>query len=241
MNDEKKGGTWSPWSGSVYGRGGGGGGGTSWGRTSAPSGGAYQSAADGDFQGFASQKSPQLTSSANPYMQAAGGALSIFGGLAGSSRQTKQRQRGKREIFERMMPATQKWYDKAQGRVEEIPGIVREGFAQAKSELAGGYRNAARSAVEQGRSAEAEAQASLAASGMTSGSIFQNMRMGMGAQTSRVLADIQGRLAMAMAGLTTQETSALVNAEQNVSQFYQAREVAENTNNLLLMQLVSTK
>lgn len=176
-------------------------------------------------------------STGNIYMAAAGAAVDLLKAGGDQRARATARHRGKGTVWGQIKPTIEKWYDKSQKTAEAIPGIVDRGYAAAKTETSEAFRGAATSAVERGQADQQNALASMSAQGLQSSSIYQNVRMGMGAQTSRLLSEIMGRLASAQAGLTERHTQAAVGAQQNLGQFYQAREVAENIPNMLLYQL----
>lgn len=179
--------------------------------------------------------------SGSPWAAAAGAGVSLLQGWQADRHRTTQRQRGKKTIWRDIKPTVTKWWDRAQAEAEKVPGTIEQGFSDASRQAGEAFRGAAYQASDLTRQSASQAQASLANQGLMSSSLYQNVRLGMGAQTARLFTDIMDRLTRLQTGLTTQGAMAQANAQQGLSSFYQAREVAENAPNLLLYQLRSSK
>jgi hypothetical protein len=160
-----------------------------------------------------------------------------FGGDGGVSSSTL-RHRGRQVIQDILEPADREHFGLAERTLSQIPGQVRSGYKLARRNLGGAFRSAAVSAVERGEADRADALDRLTNSGYSgAGAIAANMRLGVGYNTSRIIADLQDRIGQIGADLDIGETEALARADTVLGDFRFRRGLAERERNMLHYQL----
>lgn len=191
------------------------------------------------YQGF--QGGTQSASLPEMFGQTLGSGLEIYGygkdlGLWGGddtvSRRTSRR-RG-RQILENYIQPTQRHIlGKAEDEFRAAPGEISAGYGKARTALTGSARGDMLGARDAADRTQGEVSQSLTSGGLQGGSIFQAAKIGIGAHTARVLADIRSRLAGQVAGLHAAEGAGRAGARQATGQFLMGREAAEYRPNLL--------
>jgi hypothetical protein len=163
----------------------------------------------------------------------------LFGGGDGPSDSTLRR-RGRYVLSNILEPSDREAFGKAQRQFEAVPGTIKAGYKLARKEVGSAFRGASRAAIDQGRVEQGDALQRMTNAGFSgSGSIANNLRVGIGYRTSRAIQDIQDRVAQIGANLATEEAGDLATAQQGLGRFYMQRGLADRERNMLHWQLLT--
>lgn len=99
-------------------------------------------------------------------------------------------------------------------------GVVKKGYAQAKSDIAGAGYAASQGVKAGGQQAQAQVQQGLASKGLSGTSVLENMQSGIFYNTATQLAGIQEAIGSLNSTLDTQAAGAEAAANTNVAQAY---------------------
>lgn len=148
------------------------------------------------------------------------GLAGIFGQGGPTRNFGQSRKRARQVLLDMALPLQEQLYGKAESEVRKIPLLINK----ARGELQSGFQAGATGLVDEGQRRLSDIRAGLLNSGFSTGSLMENARQGVGLNTARALADLEGRMAEMQVGLTGQE----IDAKARLAALFQQRDQAQS-------------
>lgn len=173
-----------------------------------------------------------------------GGAWDIYDSYRERKRYKNALRRARRRggrVADRMERTTRNYYDVARRQYEQMPGLISQGYKEAREGAGQAFRGAQAQTVASSQKSTAQAAAGLQAQGVQASSIYTNLRAGMGAQTSWALQSIYDRMAQMDAQLAIGAAESEAAARAQLGQFSEREHDAIQQANNLRFQLATMR